>query len=289
MAKKKRRRSKVIRTVETVATVKKTGNVLGTVLIVGGIGLAAYVITKAMPKLPEMPAWLGGDGGMNFAPVISLPSIGGTAPLQPTPYERAQEDFESRCRPTGLPWQDTAPVTPSEWDQFKDWWTGEIPQDEPIVTQQQPHIIQTVPLKAANIGGEVFWFVPQVPGVNMTTGEAIKEMFKMSLSGIGWLGGIFNALKFGSPFVEVVPDVDMVWPELQGEADAAPVCEGQACATASGFQPFFIPGGVGGEEPVKSEAPAKKTTTKTTTPTVYAPAAPAIGGIGGGPKDLYIL
>ena len=53
---------------------KKEGSVLNTVLIVGAVAGAAYIVSKSMPKLPELPAWLGGGGGTNFAPVISLPS-----------------------------------------------------------------------------------------------------------------------------------------------------------------------------------------------------------------------
>lgn len=267
---------------------KKQDSAFKTVAIVGGIGLAAYMIARSMPKLPEMPAWLGGGGGTNFAPVISLPSMGGPGAIPPTPYERAQEDFEARCRPTGMPWDEPAPVTPSEWEQFKDWWQGNIPQDQPIVTQEQPHIMQTVPLQGVDFAGEQFWFVPQVPGINISQGEAIKRLFKQSFGPIGWLEGIINFFRFGSPFVDVVADANMVWPELQGELEAPPCIEDATCPAGEGFQPFFIPSGVGGEEPVKSEAPATSTT-KTTTPTVYAPALPAIKGVGGEKKDLYMI
>lgn len=255
---------------------KKTDSgFLNTALIVGGIGLAAYLISKSMPQLPG----LGGDGVSISSPIdFSLEGLGLDGLLPTGLPVRPGDETESGCTPLGL-------------IGGGDNWIQDIidrlglGEKEAVIIDPLPDIVidpteisrggvvHTVDPGIINIGGESWSVTPQILGLNMDTKELAGRIAKMLLMPFGLWGAVANKIQYGGWFVDYAPE-------------DAPVCEGPTCA-ASGWQPFFLPQDVGGQGPAVSESPSKPGAT--TTPTVYAPAAPAITGGGGEKKELYIL
>lgn len=171
-------------------------DILKTALIIGGVALAAYVVTRKTGSLAE--SILPGGISLTNAPMIpSFPfgnlEIPGLDEIEvPQPAVPCGFDFSRLNLPEGL--------------NLPDLRLGDVGIVPGKTTIYEPGIIEA-PVTHLQIGNEGFMIVPQYVGINEPLGSFAARLAKqLFLEPFGLLKSIASHIEYGSPVVDFVPD-----------------------------------------------------------------------------------